>query len=89
MTEVAASFQAADTDQDSMLIHAEFPDFMAKVRQNSEARGVPFAGNDDLSDEMKRKMYDYFLAKSEGAAGITMAGFMAGMQEIRQAMTCN
>ena len=62
---------------------------MLKVKQNSEARGVPFAGDGDLSDEMKRKMYEYFLAKSEGAAGITMSGFMAGMQEIRQAMTCH
>lgn len=42
MAEMAATFQAADTNQDGRLDRAEFEDFMTKLGQNSAARNVPF-----------------------------------------------
>ena len=46
MAEMAATFSAADTNQDGVLNQEEFTDFMGKMKQNSEARGVPMAGRD-------------------------------------------
>ena len=42
MGELAATFGAADTNQDGKLDRSEFEDFMGKLSQNSQARNVPF-----------------------------------------------
>merc|ERR1712156_261630 len=52
MAEMAATFSAADTNQDGVLSMEEFHDFMGKMKQNSEARGVPMAGRDDVPEDM-------------------------------------
>ena len=59
---------------------------MGKMKQNINARGVPFAGQDEVPEDLKEKMYQFFLANSgEGAAGVTMAGFGASIKAILQA----
>ena len=61
---------------------------MGKMKQNSEARGVPMAGRDDVPEDLQQKMYEFMLAHSgEGAAGVTMAGFGAAVAAIGQAMS--
>ena len=86
MAEMAATFNAADTDQDGLLSHPEFRDFMGKIKQNSDARGVPYAGEDEVPEGLRDKMFAYFVSTSgEGATGITMAGFGAGIVQIAQA----
>ena len=49
---MAATFGAADTNQDGVLNMEEFVDFMAKMKQNSEARGVPMAGRDEVPEDL-------------------------------------
>ena len=88
MAEMAATFNAADTNQDGVLSMEEFHDFMGKMKQNANARGVPFAGRDEVPEDMQQKMYAFFLSHSgEGAAGVTTAGFGAGVVAIGQAMS--
>ena len=87
MAEMAATFNAADTNQDGKLNQEEFTDFMGKMKQNSEARGVPMAGRDQVPEDLQQKMFDFMVAHSgEGADGVTMAGFGASLVAIGQAM---
>ena len=58
---------------------------MGKVKQNCDARGVPFVGMGDVPEDMQQKFFAFFCAKSEGD-GITMAGFLAGAAEMSAAM---
>ena len=58
---------------------------MGKVKQNCDARGVPFVGRDDVPEDMQQKLFAFFCAKSEDD-GITMAGFLAGAAEMSTAM---
>ena len=53
MAEMAATFGAADTNQDGVLNQEEFTDFMGKVKQNVNARGVPFAGQDEVTEDLR------------------------------------
>ena len=50
---------------------------MGKVKQNCDARGVPFISRDDVPEDMQQKFFAYLCAKSEDD-GITLPGFMAG-----------
>ena len=49
---MAATFAAADTNQDSVLSFEEFTDFLDKIKQNDNARGVPFPGRDEVSEDL-------------------------------------
>ena len=87
MAEMAATFSAADTNQDGVLNQEEFTDFMGKMKQNSEARGVPMAGRDQVPEDLQQKMFAFMVAhSSEDADGVTMAGFGASLVAIGQAM---
>lgn len=81
MAEMAATFQAADTNQDGRLDRSEFEDFMGKLAQNSAARNVPFQPQDQFSDEEKDGVYALFDAK-EGTPGVTMPDFIAVVGDI-------
>ena len=52
MAEMAATFQAADTNQDSVLSMEEWTDFLDKIKQNDSARGVPFPGRDEVPEDL-------------------------------------
>ena len=83
--EMAATFGAADTDQDGKLTFAEYHDFMGKVKQNCDARNVPFIDRDEVPEDVQQKFYAYLVSKSD-SDGITMAGFLAGAEEMSAAM---
>ena len=81
MQEMAATFQAADTNADGVLDRAEFEDFMQKMQQNAAARGAPSVSADDVSDDLKEKMWAFYDA--EGAQpGVSMADFGTATQKI-------
>ena len=63
--EMAATFQAADTDADGKLTFAEYADFMDKVKQNCDARGVPFITRAEVPEDMQQKFYAYLVSKGD------------------------
>ena len=88
MAEMAATFQAADSNADGVLDRAEFEDFMQKMQQNANARGAPSVNADDLSDDFKEKMWAFYDA--EGAqAGVSMADFGTATQKIAAQIKAN
>ena len=77
MAEIAATFQAADANQDGVLDKAEFTDFMGKLGQNAAARGVPHMSVDGVSDDVKEAVWAVFNGQTEGTDGVSMADFGA------------
>ena len=79
MAEFGATFAAADTNGDGLLVRAEFEDFMGKLGANSAARDVPFQPHSDYSDAEKDTVFECFNAHTAGAAGVSAADFFAVM----------
>merc|ERR1739844_123725 len=77
LQEVAATFGAADANQDGVLDKAEFTDFMGKLGQNAAARGVPHMSVDGVSDDVKEAVWAVFNGQTEGTDGVSMADFGA------------
>ena len=86
MGELAATFQAADTNADGLLDQAEFQDFMTKVGQNASARNVPFPAVGDVSDEIKQATFEVFNGITADSAGVSLADFGKATAAIYQKM---
>ena len=63
--EMAATFNAADTNQDGKLTFEEYVDFMDKVKQNCDARNVPFITRAEVPDDTQQKFYAYLVSKGD------------------------
>ena len=81
MAEMMATFQAADTNQDGVLDKAEFADFMGKMSQNAQARGIPSMTEADVDEEGKDQVWGFFNGQSEGD-GVKPADVGAAIQAI-------
>ena len=86
MAELAATFQAADVNNDSVLSEAEFVDFMTKISQNLTARGVPAQGPDGIDDDMKAKVYALYNSKTPDVDGISLQDFLLTVKDIQAEM---
>ena len=82
MAEMAATFTAADTNNDGLLDRAEMSDFLAKLGQNAAARGVPHMSEADVTEDQKEAIWAYFNGLTEGTDGVSQGDFMAGSQAI-------
>ena len=81
LAELAATFQASDTNNDGLLDAAEFEDFMGKISQNAAARGAPTMDTSAASAELKEKAYALFNSNSDGD-GISQADFLAVSEKV-------
>ena len=62
MAELTATFGAADVNQDGVLDLTEFNDFLSKLASTWSARGHPVDNPDNLTPEVKEKIFAYFNA---------------------------
>ena len=76
MTELMTTFTSSDTDNDGLLNRAELEDFLSKMLQNSQARGVPAESPSDFSDDIKQKAYAFYNAFNPMREGVAAMDFL-------------
>ena len=87
MDEFYASFDAADVRNEQELNGAEFRDFMDRIKTNSNNRGVAMYDLDEMNEELREMLFDYFVTHSRVVGrsdlqGINLGGFTAGWIEL-------
>ena len=83
LQEAQATFQCSDTNDDGMLDRAEFEDFLGKVAQNAEARGVPAQKPEDMDEPTRDALYTFFDALDGSVAGnVSFADCLTGLEQI-------
>jgi Ca2+-binding EF-hand superfamily protein len=80
--ELQATFGTADTNEDGVLNKEEFANFMQMVQQNAGARGVPTVNQDDVSDDMKEKLWSYYNSFTPNDGGVSMEDFLTATRNI-------
>ena len=75
MQEFNVTFASSDTNSNGLLTADEFHDFMNKLGQNAQAKGIPYPNPGQYSPEEKQTIYAWMNSLTAGTEGVSSADF--------------